>query len=701
MKKLFAIILAVLLLCTACSDDYDPSTEWTYGQLPVGGGGFVTGVFATNEEGLYYARTDVGGAYRYNSATGRWESISQWVAEDERGYTGVDGLAIDPTNAGTIYLTCAISYFENGRSVIMKSTDYGESFDVINVDDLVKFHGNGMGRGNGERIAVDPADNQHILAGGRTGGMIESFDGGMTWSRNSFPVTETTNGVGINIIFFDGAGNLYATVSRTEDNMFISKDSGKTWQPFEYALEGYMPQRMKPDSQGNLYVVYADGEGPSNAGKGEVVRYNTDGTSDNIRPENVPFGDIVIHPEDDNKLLLVTTSSWRPQTNGGWGDQFFRSVDGGETWENITSKCTISANGMPWIEGHAIHWCSSLMIDPYNPDKIMVNSGNGIFSCDNIWEENPTINFDCLGLEETVPQDFVSYKGMSPVSAIGDFDGFVHHNLTDPAPQHMDRIGTTICITVAARNPDVMVKVSDKSDELRVTYTTDGGQSWDFIKSSPADKICGGGCAALTADGSRLIWKPENDLKAFYTEDFGETWTQVDGIFGDDYYIIADPNNSDYVYASGDGLLLVSSDGGKSFDEIKGFATKRNRIAVVDGKEGEFYIPMGDGLYHAADYGKTITKLESVATCDSIGIGCGKTDNDPPVLYMWGSTVKSETRGIYMSEDSGKTWARINDDAHQFGGMDAFISGDMNVYGRCYMGTVGMGIAYCDKTDKT
>ena len=37
---------------------------WKFGQVAMGGGGFVSGVFATSQDGLYYARTDVGGASR-------------------------------------------------------------------------------------------------------------------------------------------------------------------------------------------------------------------------------------------------------------------------------------------------------------------------------------------------------------------------------------------------------------------------------------------------------------------------------------------------------------------------------------------------------------------------------------------------------------------------------------------------------------
>ena len=35
-----------------------------------------------------------------------------------------------------------------------------------------------------------------------------------------------------------------------------------------------MPQRMKLDSNNNLYVTYANNEGPWNAAMGTVIKYN-------------------------------------------------------------------------------------------------------------------------------------------------------------------------------------------------------------------------------------------------------------------------------------------------------------------------------------------------------------------------------------------------------------------------------------------
>ena len=49
--------------------------------------------------------------------------------------------------------------------------------------------------------------------------------------------------------------------------------------------------------------------------------------------------------------------------------------------------------------------------------------------------------------------------------------------------------------------------------------------------------------------------------------------------------------------------------------------------------------------------------------------------------------------GVYRSDDAGATWARFNDDAHQFGGI-AVMAADQNSYGRIYVGGSGRGVLY-------
>jgi photosystem II stability/assembly factor-like uncharacterized protein len=60
-------------------------------------------------------------------------------------------------------------------------------------------------------------------------------------------------------------------------------------------------------------------------------------------------------------------------------------------------------------------------------------------------------------------------------------------------------------------------------------------------------------------------------------------------------------------------------------------------------------------------------------------------------IYVVGT--RNGVWGIYHSDDGGATWARFNDDTHQFGGVDA-MAADWNTYGRIYFAGAGRGVIY-------
>ena len=117
-----AVLGAALVSAASAVDSF----KWS--SVAMGGGGFVSAIVASPlEENLFYARTDVGGAYRWNNASERWESMMDWVDVSERGLLGVEAIAVDPKEAETVYLMTGTSYFNNGRSAFLKSADKGKS----------------------------------------------------------------------------------------------------------------------------------------------------------------------------------------------------------------------------------------------------------------------------------------------------------------------------------------------------------------------------------------------------------------------------------------------------------------------------------------------------------------------------------------------------------------------------------------------
>ncbi len=87
--------LVVFLLMSSAAHAAD--APYTWNSVTIGGGGFVTGlVFHPKEKGLAYARTDVGGAYRWDVAANRWEPLTDWIGAEDSNLLGIESIAVIP-----------------------------------------------------------------------------------------------------------------------------------------------------------------------------------------------------------------------------------------------------------------------------------------------------------------------------------------------------------------------------------------------------------------------------------------------------------------------------------------------------------------------------------------------------------------------------------------------------------------------------
>lgn len=736
-RKIAAVMLAASMLLSAsgCGDSENvtnpdeaqttaleqdaaaPADEsgWTFSQVAMGGGGFVSGVFATKENGLYYARTDVGGAYRFNSETGKWQSVSYDISEEDRGLLGIAGLAYAENEPNKLWLLAGTSYFSGGMTCLLISEDYGATFERVNLTEMIKADGNGMGRGNGERIAVDPKNSDIVYVGGFSGGLIKSTDGGRTFSALDMRTkTDTDNGNGICSIVIDptsgdenGCTTIYAAISRTrEPNLYKSTDGGATWTEVADAPQGIMVQRMKYNGAGKLVMTYADAEGPHNNNRTSGGVFTLDIASDeitDISPTKCGFGDVVVDPKNPDRMVACTENLYVLQPNGAYGDNFYRTTDGGKTWENLNEIMSLTDGGVEWLKTTSMHWCSSMCVDPNNTDKVMVVSGNGIFACDNIWDDAPEFYFSAQGVEETVPYEIISIPDGKLASVIGDYDGFIQDTAEEYGMVMSSTAGSMTDLAVAGQATNVWVKCGGDSSNFGFWYSEDSGETWTNVRRTPLDgkKVAYKGSVAVSADGNTFYWAPENGSYIYYSTDKGQTWTASEGGIGAKQ-LAADPVNPDYVYAASSGSFYYSTDGGKTFTTNQSLTLFTEARPVTEwGVEGKVYIA-AMGLQVSTDNGQSFTRLDSVGYCGAVGLGKGKTDDSPCTVFIWGKPKDCEETGIYWSEDEGETWTRVNDSLHQFGGPGNgyFVSGDMNVYGRVYMSTVGLGVIYGDLNEK-
>jgi photosystem II stability/assembly factor-like uncharacterized protein len=398
--------------------------------------------------------------------------------------------------------------------------------------------------------------------------------------------------------------------------------------------------------------------------------------------------------------VVTTINNYSPQP-WGHGDRIFVSTDLGAKWSDIIAEKRVDMDdgGFPWITGKAMHWNGCVTLDPFDGSRAFLTSGNGIFMTRGIGEARSTWVFAVRGLEETVPIDAISIEGGPMISVILDYDGFVHDDVR-VSPQrgaHSPMMGSVTALAVAALNPRMVARAG-----RALQVSNDMGRTWTVLKNGPVEKA-GGGSLAWSADGEVLLWSPSRSNGLWRSTDRGLTWMQA---AGPDFAgrVYADQVNPDrfYLYNSSSGQFWASEDGGVSFAVVNELVKRASDILrPVPRREGQLWMAMNNsGLHFSRDGGKSFERVDGVEVANAVGLGKAAPGSDAETVFVWGRAGGGKP-GVYRSTDSGKTWLRITDDAHQYGGManGQFVVGDRNVFGRVYMSTAGRGIVFGEPVD--
>ncbi|MBW8827878.1 MAG: hypothetical protein JF606_00255, partial [Burkholderiales bacterium] len=142
----------------------------TWTSTKFGGGGYVSGlVFHSTTANLLYARTDVGGAYRWNQPTSSWAPITDGLGfgGGEARFHGVESMAVDPNNDQLVYMAAGM-YTSEGNGRLYISSDRGDHWTYVALP--FPLGGNNPGRAIGERLMVDPNKPSTLFYATRTAG---------------------------------------------------------------------------------------------------------------------------------------------------------------------------------------------------------------------------------------------------------------------------------------------------------------------------------------------------------------------------------------------------------------------------------------------------------------------------------------------------------------------------------------------------
>jgi photosystem II stability/assembly factor-like uncharacterized protein len=719
-----------------------PAEPYTWRNVVIRGGGFVTGIsFHPLKKDLMYARTDVGGAYRWDGTAQSWVPLTDWIGAGDVNLTGIESLAVDPADPNRVYL--AAGTYTSGNAAILRSEDQGRTFQRSDVP--FKMGGNETGRFNGERLAVDPNLGEIIFFGSRRDGLWKSADRGATWSKvESFPQIETVpvssssgpagarrrlnfppQPVGIVSVVFDPASGksdratpiIYAAVSATESNLLCSTDAGASWQLVNDRPVGLRPNHLVPGPDGMLYLTYGKESGPNTMTDGAVWKWNpktgawTDITPVKPADAGQPFGygAVAVDAQHPQTITVTTFCHWRPM------DEIFRSTDGGASWKPLFPQAEWDHSSAPYTEQHKPHWMGDIEINPFNPDQVVFVTGYGIWSCRDVTRADagrPTHwIFLNDGLEETVPLALISPPdGAHLLSGVGDVDGFRHDDLaaSPAAAFEGPRYSNTEDMAVAGQKPNIVVRAgTSQTNVVRAAMSSDGGRTWNALAGEPPASQ-GAGTISISADGKVIVWTPRRSVP-YFTADGGVKWIACGGLSAG-MTVLADAVNPATFYACDPqaGRVWISTNCAASFaaaaiglpgtkDFGGGFGGSGGAGAALHAtpaSEGELWLASrSQGLFRSVDAGRTFTKLEKVREANSLGFGKAAPGQKHPALFLAGRI--GDTKAIFRSDDIGASWVRISDERHQFGWIN-HVTGDPRIYGRVYFATGGRGIIYGD-----
>jgi len=629
-----------------------------------------------------------GGLWRTDNAGHTWRNVSDGYFEV--GPVGaVEVAAADPN---VIYVGTGSACIRGNVSIgrgMYRSTDMGQTWSFIGLESA----------GQIGRVLTHPADADLVYAavlGNPFGaseerGVYRSRDGGANWERVLFISAETgavdiaMNPANPRILYaamWRGERKPWTVVSGSEDGgLFRSKDGGDTWERLEggfpQGLVGRIGVAVSPADPNRVWAVVEADEDRS-----AVYRSDDGGDSwskasaqSRLVSRSWYYMHIEPHPTDPDTVFVL---------NSG----FFRSIDGGESFESIS---------MPHSDHH------DLWIDPSNPDvMLMGNDGGATVSLDGgeTWSpqfNQPTAEFYSVTVDNGFP-----YRLYGPqqdnstisVPSMATYSGI--------SMQHWRAVGgcETGPIAINPANPDIFYSGCFGGRLARFDQST---EQFRQIRDYP-ENMAGmpeselrfrvQWNAPITTSrhdpevlyhGSQYVHRSRNegqswevispDLTGNHTEMFGPAGGPIThDITGVEIYsallaIEEDVHDAATIWTgSNDGVVSISRDGGDSWADVTPAGLPAlstvNRIEPSPHRAGKAYVAVyryrvddwAPYIYRTTDFGQSWSRIAD----GSRGIPA-----DSPVRVVRedpareGLLYAGTEFGLYVSFDDGDSWESL------------------------------------------
>jgi photosystem II stability/assembly factor-like uncharacterized protein len=625
---------------------------------------------------------------------GVWKSVNGGISFrpvfDREAVQSIGAVAIDPSNAKTVWVGTGESWVRNSVSIgdgVYKSTDGGENWTNVGLKDSEHI----------AKIVIDPSDGNNVLACA-TGhlwndnderGVYKTSDGGKTWKKVLAGANSST-GCGLMATSRQEPKTVYASMwdfrrqgwtfrsGGPGSGIFKSTDGGDHWTEINDSSAKGLPPKpwgrvaiavapSKPQ------VVYANIE----AEKGRGLYRSDDGggnwtkidTSNYMLWRPFYFGNLIVDPKDENKIfkpdgpLLLSTDggkSFNFVSGGAHGDfhdvwidpknpslvitgddgGLWQSDDGGSRWHHqmnlpISQFYHVSTdNSDPYHVYGGLQDNSSWVGDSSYPGGITNSRWENMFGGDGFWM-----------FEDTSDPNYVYAEAQG--GEIGRVNRYTHEMRgIKPLPNYGEKKLRFNWNTPIHMSPNEKGTIYIGAQFL--FRSRDHGQSWDRISPD-----------LTTNDPEKQ--KQEESGGVTIDNSSAEMHTSI-------YSISESPKNGQIIWVgTDDGNLQITRDGAKTWTNVVGNISglgKNSWVSTVEASrfdEAAAYATfdrhtfgdMKPYAYKTTDYGKTWTALPVEESGVRGYAHVIKEDSVNPNLLFIGTEF-----GLWISIDGGQRWAQ-------------------------------------------
>ncbi len=346
----------------------------TFGILPLGGGGYVTGIDIASD-GTAVTRANTGGAWVSSnlSATPAWtqiltsNSLPASAVNILSGLTGVNEIMIAKSATSNLYMKF--------KGFMLTSSNRGATWTDTGYTQDSSDPNNPNSGSMGPLIAVDPANKDIVFTAAPNVSMFKTANGThtptATWtaiSTSSVPASSS-----FTVVAFDPSSSvsggatqgIYAGVYGS--GVYHSTDGGTTWA-LAAASGPTSPVTMTIDQFGVVWI----------ADSSATIWRLLSGTWTHMTALNVnePYGSAVTDPASGSQ---ATSHVFAIHYDG----RVNVSTDGGANWSGLSLGPTGTSTDIPWLAaaiGGYLNSGGKGIFDPALTGKLWVGGGVGVFS---------------------------------------------------------------------------------------------------------------------------------------------------------------------------------------------------------------------------------------------------------------------------------------------------------------------------------